>query len=358
MSDNFTVTSSLHNYDVHFVDKFSDELSQIIEPGDVLLIDKNVFSNYERQLEQFTSNAPHVLITATEENKSYYEVGKIIELVIQTGLRKNNKIIAIGGGIVQDIATFIAANVYRGISWYFFPTTLLSMADSCIGGKSSINFLNYKNLLGNFYPPMRIFIDASFIDTLPRKEIISGLGEMTHFYFVSGESDFQLISSQYQKALEDHETLESLIRRSLLIKKATIEIDEFDQKERRLFNYGHSFGHAIESVTNYRIPHGIAVSHGMDIANFISMKLGLIDENLRLKMREVLQFNWHEVDLGDIDPQNFISALRKDKKNIGSDVRVILTRGLGQMFITSLDIDRQAGNWIHEYFKEQAYTGI
>jgi 3-dehydroquinate synthase len=148
-----------------------------------------------------------------------------------------------------------------------------------------------------------------------------------------------------------------LILRSLSIKKRTIEIDEFDRKERQLFNYGHSFGHAIESVTNYRIPHGIAVSHGMDIANFISMKMGFIDESLRLKMRDVLKLNWQEISLGDISVEAFINALRKDKKNIGSEVRVILTRGLGQMFITSLDVDGQAREWIEEYFVSQAMKG-
>lgn len=357
MSKDFTVSSSIHDYDVHFVENFTEELPAILDPGDILLIDSHVYELYGNRFKPFLSDTAAILLTASEEMKSYHEAGKVIELVIQKGFRKNNKLVVIGGGISQDIGTFIAANIYRGINWYFFPTTLLAMADSCIGGKSSLNFGSYKNLLGNFYPPMKIFIDTAFIETLPKREIISGLGEMTHFFFVSGEDDFMRMRDEYQKALSDTRVLEGLIHRSLSIKKATIEIDEFDCKERQIFNYGHSFGHAIEAVTNYRVPHGVAVSHGMDIANFISVKMGLIDENLRQAMREVLRNSWHEVPLGHVNVDAFIAALRKDKKNIGSEVRVILTRGLGDMFITGLDVDNEGGEWIREYFQKQAYTG-
>ena len=357
VSKDFTVHSAIHDYNVGFVDDFTLSLLEILKPNDTLLIDENVSRLYRARLEPILNDFPHVFIQPSEEIKSYKGVGSILEQLIQEGFRKNNKIVAIGGGITQDIATFIAANLYRGVEWYFFPTTLLAQADSCIGGKSSLNFGSYKNLLGNFYPPWKIFIDLSFIDTLPRKEIVSGLGEMTHFYFVSGEEDFQQIRKSYSKSFEDKAVLEELIHRSLNIKKRTIEIDEFDRKERRIFNYGHSFGHAIESVTGYRVPHGIAVSYGMDISNFISVKMGLIDENLCRQMRDVLKLNWKEVPLGEIDIEAFLNALRKDKKNIGSEVRVILTRGFGKMFITSLDVDGRAHEWIREYLTDQIIKG-
>ena len=300
---------------------------------------------------------PILLSRLPRKRRATRNWGPILEQFIDGGFRKNNKIIAIGGGITQDIATFIAANLYRGVEWYFFPTTLLAQADSCIGGKASLNFGHYKNLLGNFYPPNEIFIDLAFIATLPRKQIISGMGEMTHFYFVSGADDYERMRKEYLKALDNRDVLEGLIHRSLMIKKATIEIDEFDRKERLVFNYGHSFGHAIESVTDYRVPHGIAVSHGMDVANYLSVKMGLIDETLRQRMREVLKLNWDEVPLGETDVEAFIGALRKDKKNVGAEVRVILTKGFGRMFVTRLDVDGDARGWIEEYFQNQAYRG-
>jgi 3-dehydroquinate synthase len=353
MSKGFTVVSSIHDYTVSFVDDFTLSLSQVVADNDVICVDENVLHQHEDRLRPILDDYAHIVIKPTEKKKSYKEVGPIIDQLIQQGFRKNNKIIAIGGGITQDIVTFIAANLYRGVEWVFFPTTLLAQGDSCIGGKASINFGSYKNLLGNFYPPHMIFIDLSFINTLPRKEIVSGLGEMTHFYFVSSEDDFKLMRDSHQQAFSDMGILAKLINRSLEIKKKTIEIDELDTGVRQLFNYGHSFGHALESVTGYRIPHGIAVSHGMDIANFISSKMGLISENLRQQMRDVLKMNWQEVPLGSIEVESFIDALRKDKKNIGADVRVILTRGFGQMFITSLDVDGEGREWIQEYFAEQ-----
>ena len=357
MSKDFTIRSSVHDYSVRFVNDFNAVLDDILESGDILLIDENIYSLYRKRLAPICDRCRHIIIEPSEVKKSYQGVIPIIESLIEGGFRKNNRIIAIGGGITQDIATFISANLYRGVQWYFFPTTLLSQSDSCIGGKASLNFGGYKNLLGNFYPPWKIFIDLSFLQTLPKRDLVSGLGEMTHFYFVSGGEDYQLMAKSRETALEDKEVLESLILRSLQIKKATIEIDEFDRKERQIFNYGHSFGHAIESVTQYRVPHGIAVSHGMDIANFISCKLGFISSDERDKMRAVLRHNWDEVPLGEIDPEVFIDALRKDKKNINTQVRVILTRGLGQMFITSLDVDDQPGKWIREYFQTQAQKG-
>ncbi|MCA1985339.1 MAG: iron-containing alcohol dehydrogenase [Desulfovibrio sp.] len=351
MSKNFTVKSSVHDYTVTFCDDAVAALRESLAPGDTIFIDQVILTHHGERLAPVLETCPHLVLQASEEAKSFQRIGGVIEQLIQGGFRKNNKIVAIGGGIVQDITAFIASNLYRGVEWHFFPTTLLAQADSCIGGKSSLNFGAYKNLLGNFYPPTAICIDLSFLQTLPRKEIVSGLGEMTHFFFLNSEADFALMRDSYTAALTDPAVLEKLIHRSLSIKKATIEIDEFDRKERQIFNYGHSFGHAIESVTNYRIPHGIAVSHGMDIANYISMKLGLIDQGLYQKMRDVLQLNWNEVPLGDIDVDAIINALRKDKKNIGAQVRVILTKGLGNMFITSLDVDGEGGQWLREYFR-------
>ena len=355
VSNCFIVKSSIHDYKVHFVKGFEEHMCSMMKPKDVVLIDKNVFNLHKERLEAILKDICHIELEPSEENKNFYKVGPILEKLIEEGFRKNNKLIVVGGGITQDIATFIASNLYRGVDWYFFPTTLLAQADSCIGGKSSINFSIYKNLLGNFYPPNEIFIDLSFLNTLPRKEIISGLGEMTHFFLIAGENDFYRIRDEYTKAIEDKTVLEGLIHRSLSIKKATIEIDEFDRKERQIFNYGHSFGHAIESITNYRVPHGIAVSYGMDIANFISVKMGLISDDLRQKMREVLKLNWGEVPLDHIEIEAFINALRKDKKNVGAEVRVILTRGLGDMFITKLDVDGEARMWVEEYLNTQIY---
>jgi 3-dehydroquinate synthase len=350
VSDNFIVRSSIHDYEVRFEDDFAIVLDRQIDQGNIILIDENVYNLYKTRFISALSKCEYILIKASEEQKSYLQLAPIIESLIEKDFKKNNKLIVIGGGITQDIGAFIASNMYRGVSWFFYPTTLLAQCDSCIGGKSSINFGKYKNQLGNFYPPNEIIIDLRFLDTLAELDIRSGLGEMIHFYLVSGHEDFNKIRSEYEQCLTDKNVLKSLIYRSLQIKKKIIEIDEFDKKERLLFNYGHSFGHAIESLTNYRIPHGIAVSYGMDIANYLSENFGYIQGELRQTIRELLEMNWKGVALGRINVSDFIDALKKDKKNVGSEVKVILTRGFGQMFKTTLPIDNKVIGLFEEYF--------
>jgi 3-dehydroquinate synthase len=342
----------VHDYHVRFVEDGLSSLAEYTGPNDIVLIDEKVGSLYESRLAPLLEHQAHVPLTASEEQKSYLQLAPVITALIEKNFRKNNRLVVIGGGIIQDIGAFLAANLYRGVQWIFFPTTLLAQCDSCIGGKSSINFGTYKNQLGNFYPPNDIIIDPGLLATLPPLDVRSGLGEMIHFFLISGPDDFKRIMAEYDHALTDRSTLQGLIHRSLKIKKAVIEIDEFDQNQRLLFNYGHSFGHAIETLTGYRIPHGIAVSYGMDLANYLSMQLGYISQDLYKEIHVLLHKNWADIELGRIDTDAFISALKKDKKNIDSQVVVILTKGIGRMFKTALPIDVQTVHWMEQYFEE------
>ncbi len=357
MSRDFSVKSKIHEYAVNFVGDIGVCLETELQEGDQVIIDRNVHELHWKRLSQNLAGRDLIVLDASEEKKSYRGIEPVIDKLIGRGFRKDHRLVAIGGGITQDIVTFIASSIYRGVDWIFFPTSLLAQGDSCIGGKASINFGTYKNLLGNFFPPKKIFIDLKFLETLPNREIISGLGEMTHFFFVSGEEAFELVRDQGCKVLQDRSVVAELIECSLRIKQATVEVDEFDQNVRQLFNYGHSFGHAIESITKFAVPHGIAVSYGMDIANYISVKMGLIDVELRNRLRAILERYWNEVPLGPIDVDAFVAALRKDKKNVGKEVKVILTRGLGKMFKTTLDVDGEARGWIDSYFQDEVYGG-
>jgi len=180
---------------------------------------------------------------------------------------------------------------------------------------------------------------------------------MCHYFPVAGEEDFKRFKRDYTAALQDKEVLKGLIARSLEIKKKYIEIDEFDQKERQVFNFGHSFGHAIESVTNYRIPHGLAVSYGMDMANFVSVKLGFIPEEIRIEMREVLEKIWEGTYINDISIDKFKLALSKDKKNVGKELRLILNKGYGHIFKAAIQMNDEFSNWIEEYFNNEINHG-
>lgn len=348
----FAVKSKIHDYTVSFISNLKETVETEINSTDVVIIDKKVLELYRDNFQHIHENQI-VEIHASESSKSYHGCSLVIEELIKRGFRKNHRLIAIGGGITQDITAFIASVLYRGVEWLFFPTSLLAQGDSCIGSKTSINFKSFKNQVGGFYPPNKIFIYPDFVDTLSDEEIRSGLGEMCHYYVVSGQSDFDWLKESYTKALTDRQVLSQVISRSLAIKKRYIEIDEFDQNERLVFNYGHSFGHAIESLTNYGIPHGIAVSHGMDIANYVSVKLGYITEDVRLHIKGLLQQIWKGTSIKPLSVDEFKTALSKDKKNIGKTLRLILNKGLGNIVVQKIEMETVAPI-LEEYFLQEA----
>jgi len=347
---NLVIKSSIRDYEIFFKNSIFEALSNEVQPDDVILIDKNVFNSLKNRVQKVITKGEYILIDATEEQKNYTSLTGFIENLISNKFRRGNRLIAIGGGITQDITAFIASILYRGVEWIFFPTTLLAQADSCIGGKTSINIGKYKNQLGNFYPPEKIFIVPEFVKTLTELDFKSGMGEMLHFYLVSGVTDFKFYLERYKLAFTDEKILQELVKRNLEIKKGFIELDEFDKGERLLLNYGHSFGHVIESLTNYSIPHGIAVSYGMDIANFVSVKKGFISEDIRMNIRAVLKNIWQGTLLPNINVNNFEKILSQDKKNIGNTYQLILTKGIGKMLKYGIVPSKNFTNWLNEYF--------
>jgi 3-dehydroquinate synthase len=337
---------------VRFNDDFNTALKHDLRPGDVIVLDTAVRRLYADVLDPILAGQPHLEIVATEEQKSYQGLMPLIGSLIDLGFRKQHRLVAVGGGITQDATAFVASILYRGVGWIFYPTTLLAQCDSCIGSKTSINFGSAKNQLGGFYPPLHVVVDLSFLDTLSSLELRSGLGEMAHYFLIAGEDDFGRFGAEASRALEDRSVLCGLIARSLAIKREYIEQDEFDRKERQVLNYGHSFGHALESLSNYRIPHGVAVSYGMDLANFVSVKLGWLDPEERRRARTVLATIWDGIPLGTIDLGSYESALRKDKKNADGKLGLVLTRGFGRMFKMLVPLDDQFSSWLAEWFEE------
>ena len=349
----FTVKSSIHDYYVQFINDTGKTLLEQLKEGDVIIIDNKIKKLYKDVLDPVLNKFRHIGIDAHEPVKSYQGVMPVMQDLIENGFRKNHRLIAIGGGITQDATAFIASIMYRGVKWVFFPTSLLAQGDSCIGSKTSINFGKYKNQVGGFYPPNQIFINLNFLDTLSFLELKSGMGEMCHYFIVAGEEDFSRFKNDYPFALKDKKVLAGIIYKSLEIKKGYIERDEYDQNERMVFNYGHSFGHAIESLTDYRIPHGIAVSYGMDIANFVSVKFGYISEDIRQNIRELLKQIWEGTFITDISLDKFTGALSKDKKNVGKNLGLILNKGYGKIFKELHPMDNQFVGWLKEYFDTQ-----
>ena len=346
------IISSVHPYTVSFTNTLKKVLVKIIQPGDILIVDAFILSSYNALFDDIKNEI--ISIKPSEKEKSYLAIEKTINQVVSKGFRKNNKLIAIGGGITQDITSFIAFILYRGVSWIFFPTNLLSQCDSCIGSKLSVNLGTYKNLLGGFYPPKEIYIDTGFLKTLNQQNILSGLGEMLHYFLVSGSTDAKLFKEKVLGVKKNLAKINSLIYRSLQIKKVMVEVDEFDQGPRNVFNYGHTFAHALESVTKYSIPHGISVSLGIDLANLISVDLGLVSMEERNQMRELCEMVFSDITIPNIDQEAFKNALKKDKKNVGDDLGLILTKGMGKMFkrITPYSVIKKR---VYAFFSEKQY---
>ena len=342
------IKSKFKNYKVKFTDVNNKLMQSIVSSNDFLLVDRNVKKKFSNKINFINFNC--IFITATEKTKDYEYLSNIIKKLIKLGIKRNDSIISIGGGITQDISSFIASIMFRGISWRFIPTTLLAQGDSCIGGKTSINFKGLKNQVGNFYPPDSIYIDSNFIKGLKKNDIISGIGEMTHYFYVDSEKKFNFLNSRIDKVLRfDSKSINEIIYESLKIKKRFIEADEFDNSKRLLLNYGHTFGHAIESSCNYSIPHGIAVSYGMDMANFLSMNLGFISIEKYFEMKKVLIKIYKKDIIKAITVKKLINALKKDKKNIDSDLRFIATKGYGKMFIHKIEMNKYFYGVLNKY---------
>lgn len=319
--------------DLNFLEKKDSENIQYV-------IDEQVYELYRKYFSDLTKERT-ILIKAAEEYKVIDTALDICEKMTAIPAKRNAHLISIGGGIVQDITGFVANVLYRGIRWTFIPTTLLSACDSCIGGKTSLNYKKYKNLLGTFYPPDRIHICARFFETLSDRDYKSGLGEVVKFNIMDGEEGLRNIESNINDLLERKETVVNrFVLSSLAYKKRFIEIDEFDRGERIKLNFAHTFGHAIEVVSNYVIPHGTAVAIGMIMADSISVKRGLLACDLMERSREVLlKIIDIDINLLDVDIKNVIDAIRKDKKQTDTALTAVLRAGTNLEIIRDMSIE-------------------
>ncbi|MHB1054059.1 MAG: 3-dehydroquinate synthase [Thiobacillus sp.] len=206
---------------------------------------------------------PVIPIDATEYAKSLDRMSEVIIRLRDSGATRGTNLVAVGGGVIQDVATFCASIYMRGISWKYLPTTLLGMVDSCIGGKSAINVGPYKNIVGNFYPPVEILVDPDLCGTLAVEQKVAGLCEAAKICYARGGDAFARYLALHPSAELNNVNLSHLIELSLRSKKWFIEVDEFDRNERLLLNFGHTFGHAIEGAAQFAVSHGVAVGVGI-----------------------------------------------------------------------------------------------
>lgn len=335
------IKSNTKTYTVHIQKDFCffDNLKR--EINIYFVIDKNVYKMYYEKLFSDIPAELVYLIDALETNKTIETALSICEIMTNIPAKRNVHLISIGGGIVQDITGFAANILYRGIYWTYIPTTLLAACDSCIGGKTSLNYKKYKNLLGTFFPPDEIYITSEFFKTLSERDYKSGLGEVVKFNIMAGEKGLTRIEKSIDTLAErDQGDLDDFLIASLQFKQKFIEEDEYDRGIRIQLNFAHTFGHALETISHHAIPHGTAVAMGMLVANRISLDRGLIAEDLVNRTQNVVK----KIVLKELVPQiidinEVISAIRKDKKQVDSNLTGVLLTGEMQLKITN-DLQR------------------
>lgn len=347
------IRSKIKDYEIIFEQDLNFISLLIQNPIALVVVDSKVYELYQPCFQEVPEDRL-ILIEATEQSKVIETALSICERMTDIPAKRNAVLISFGGGIIQDITGFAANILYRGIKWVFVPTTLLAQCDSCIGGKTSLNYLTYKNLLGTFYPPDEIHICTRFVNTLTQSDFESGMGEVIKFNIMAGLEGLERISSNMRLLMKrDAATIEGFVQSSLEFKQAFIEEDEFDRGERIKLNFAHTFGHAIETVTEYQIPHGTAVAIGMIMANCISVKRGILREMIAERSEELLLQVIH-VDFSVMDKpfDEFLQAMRKDKKQINSSLTAVLMTDIPKELKIVHDVSVEEVKYAFDYFKQ------
>ncbi len=306
----------------------------------IAISDENVIKFHGEKLKNILTNVDFVEIKSGENSKSFTVFEKVCEEILQKNIDRKTLLIAFGGGVVGDLVGFCASVLLRGIDFVQIPTTLLSMVDSSVGGKTAINSRFGKNLIGSFYQPKLVICDIDFLDTLPLRQFRSGYGEIVKYGFIHDKNFFEFLDKNLTEIFaKNWQILQKIITRSCEIKAEIVGRDEKENGERALLNFGHTFGHIFETETNYsdEIFHGEAVAIGMLMACQMSVDMGLIDEKKYQIILKHLQKSGFELDLKNIrknwHQENLIKHLFKDKKIENNQLTFILLREIGEAYI-------------------------
>jgi 3-dehydroquinate synthase len=330
MYSTLEIQSKISNYSIHFIENLNAIQTLIDQPNTITFIDSNVSRLYPVLYRE-----SNIVVECTENVKTLDSTHIIFDNLIERKANIQTRLVVIGGGILQDLIGFCASTYCRGIQYDLVPTTLLSQADSCLGGKTSINVKGKKNILGTFYPPNNIYVCTEFLETLSILDYCSGLGEVYKFHILENRIDQFNIDGD----------ITDMIYRGLLFKGDILSRDEFDKGERKYLNFGHTFGHALETTSQNNLPHGIAVILGSMIASRIASKLEykvpnynqLLEKGIELinKANIKLEQSW-------FDLESLLEIVKSDKKSTGKLTMVLSTDHNFLQDIEDIKIIKQA----------------
>src|SRR5450631_411902 len=288
-----------------------------------------------------------------EQHKTLHTAGWVFDALAGQKMNRDATVLALGGGVVGDIAGFAAASYQRGIGYVQFPTTLLAQVDSSVGGKTGVNHAGGKNLVGAFYQPLCVIADTAALATLPDRELKSGLAEVIKHGCVWDPLLFNWLERETPKLLaRDAEALTYAISRSCEIKATVVARDEREHSLRAILNFGHTFGHAIEAATDYeKFLHGEAVGIGMLIAADLSHRMGLIDATVKERLRDILARTGLPTEAPRIGAAKAFELMQMDKKVVAGAIRLVLLEKLGRAIVTDQYPKAALDATLAEHFK-------
>ncbi len=275
------------------------------------------------------------LVPEGEEQKSLEAAGKLYQQLTDFPCERLTPVLALGGGVIGDLTGFVAATYQRGVPLIQVPTTLLAQVDSSIGGKVAVNYGHIKNKIGAFYQPRLVIADISLLRTLPAGDISDGMAEVIKYGIIRDAGFFTFIEKDLARIISlDGEAIEHVVATAAVIKGSVVEQDELDLGVRNILNYGHTIGHAIEAVSDFRVRHGAAVAIGMVAAARIALRLGCLAESELARITSLIYRAGLPVKLPELAPERLLEAMKFDKKLAQGKIRFVLPRRIGEVFIT------------------------
>jgi 3-dehydroquinate synthase len=308
---------------------------------DVLVVSNTTVAPlYMQRLRQSLGGARRVvevILPDGESHKSLANMARVLDVLVANRFARDCAVVALGGGVIGDLAGFAAACYQRGVAFVQVPTTLLAQVDSAVGGKTAVNHVGGKNLIGAFHQPQLVVCDTATLATLPARELCAGLAEVIKYGLICDEPLIGWLEEHLAQLLDKRpEALAHVILRSCQIKAAIVGRDEREQGERALLNLGHTFGHAVESATSYKQwLHGEAVGAGLSMAATMSRECGLLSAEDAERVRRLVELAGLPTQVPSVSPEQMLAHMRIDKKVLGGRLRLVLLRRLGEAFITA-----------------------
>lgn len=353
---NIHISALDRDYSVDFSENLRDlvyKINQVCDENSIFVIDQKFNDNYS--INKYLDNEKILFIKSSEKIKTLEFTKKIVIDLKKQNVTKKSKIFAIGGGTLQDVVQFTSSILFRGVEFFFIPTTLQAITDSCIGSKTSINLDGgIKNQLGTFYSPSKVLIYSDFIKSLPKDELKGGYAELIKLLIIGNYKNLDELYVYLTSGVYISNKVNHYVQSALKVKKVFIEKDQFDKGVRKILNYGHSFAHSIETLTKNKITHGNATALGINIANYYSYQNKLISEKWFYNHFNFFKnyYNFKKIlSENQLNGKKIVKGLVNDKKIIDKKTIELIIPINNKISIKKVKLDMNLENIIDEFFE-------